>query len=75
MAEVATHNAADDCWIVISGKVYDITGWLPYHPGGEMPLLAQCSRDATAAFNMQHSEDLEPQERLPTYYVGDLVMP
>ena len=33
MAEVATHNAADDCWIVISGKVYDITGWLPYHPG------------------------------------------
>ena len=26
--EVARHSTKDDCWIIISGKVYDVTNWL-----------------------------------------------
>ena len=32
--EVSTHNTEDDCWIIILNKVYDVTKWLPKHPGG-----------------------------------------
>ena len=33
-AQVAEHTSEDDCWMVISGKVYDVTKFLDEHPGG-----------------------------------------
>lgn len=33
LAEVAQHNKADDLWIVVAGKVYDVTKFLSEHPG------------------------------------------
>ena len=32
-AEVLQHNKEDDCWLIISGSVYDVTRWIPRHPG------------------------------------------
>lgn len=34
MEEVQKHNTEDDCWLVIGEKVYDVTAYLPEHPGG-----------------------------------------
>lgn len=31
---VQQHNKPDDCWVIIHGKVYDVTGFLGEHPGG-----------------------------------------
>ena len=31
--EVAAHNTAQDCWIVVDNGVYDVTQWLDKHPG------------------------------------------
>ena len=40
-AEVAKHSGRKSCWIVIDGKVYDVTSFLPEHPGGATILLKQ----------------------------------
>lgn len=29
MAEVASHKTKDSCWMVMEGKVFDVTKWLP----------------------------------------------
>ena len=53
--EVAKHNTQDDCWVIISGKVYDITDWAPHHPGGAGIARMYAGRDATAEFGDYHS--------------------
>jgi cytochrome b involved in lipid metabolism len=32
--EISKHNTPEDCWIVVDGKVWDITEFAPEHPGG-----------------------------------------
>ncbi|MBA0699004.1 hypothetical protein Goari_000677, partial [Gossypium aridum] len=39
MQEASQHNTKDDCWIVIDGKVYDVTSYLDEHPGGDDVVL------------------------------------
>lgn len=38
MAEVATHDSGESCYIVYKGGVYDITAFVPKHPKGPKPL-------------------------------------
>lgn len=52
--EVATHDTAGDCWAIINGGVYDLTSWIPRHPGGERAIEGLCGKDGSAAFNGQH---------------------
>ena len=35
-AEVARHCTPDDCWLIIKGNVYDVSGWGESHPGGKV---------------------------------------
>lgn len=56
-AEVATHKSADDCWTIISGNVYDITSYIPRHPGGEDEIVAACGKDGTSLFTERKTED------------------
>jgi len=37
--EVAKHKTADDCWVILNGKVYDVTKFLPDHPGGKKAIM------------------------------------
>ena len=32
--QVAEHWSEDDCWVIIDGKVYDLTTFIYEHPGG-----------------------------------------
>jgi cytochrome b involved in lipid metabolism len=34
-AELAKHNKIDDAWLAIRGKVYNVTHYFSFHPGGE----------------------------------------
>jgi L-lactate dehydrogenase (cytochrome) len=31
--EVLKHDNKDDCWVIIHGRAYDVTEFLPEHPG------------------------------------------
>ncbi|WOL10054.1 cytochrome b5-like [Canna indica] len=56
--EVAKHNTAEDLWLIISGKVYDVTQFLTEHPGGRDVLKSASGKDATADFeNAGHGPD------------------
>ena len=37
--KVAEHTSKDSCWLVMEGKVYDVTEYLDDHPGTSFPLL------------------------------------
>ncbi|KAI8604666.1 FAD binding domain-containing protein [Dissophora ornata] len=57
-AEVAKHNTAEDCWVIVNGQVLDVTKFLPDHPGGKKAILLFAGRDATEEFNMLHKPDV-----------------
>lgn len=46
-SEIAQHKTADSCWLVIHGKVYDVTTFLDKHPGGRAILLKQAGAVST----------------------------
>ena len=55
-AELAEHDSPDDCWIGYKGVVYDITDWLPRHPGSASAISPYCgtAEEFATAFNKQH---------------------
>ena len=57
-AEVAQHNSSDDCWIIVNDNVYDVTAFLPEHPGGSGVVVDEAGRDSTAAFVHAHPESV-----------------
>lgn len=69
---LAKHAAASDCWSAVDGKVYDLTDWINKHPGGASFIKDMCGRDASAAFNGQHSGQQRPAQFLAGYQVGVL---
>ena len=69
-AEVALHNRESDCWTHVDGKVYDLSKWLPEHPGGSALVLVMCGVDGAAAFRDHHKSDQD--NALSTYYIGNL---
>lgn len=52
--EVLKHDKEDDCWLIVNGSVYDVTRWLPKHPGGTTVILSVGGRDATDLMKQMH---------------------
>lgn len=49
--EIKEHNKSNDCWIILFGKVVNVTSYLAEHPGGMEILIKNSSaQDATAQF-------------------------
>ncbi|KAJ0100898.1 hypothetical protein Patl1_05253 [Pistacia atlantica] len=69
--EVAKHNKTKDCWLIISGKVYDVTPFMDDHPGGDEVLLSATGKDATNDFeDVGHSDSA--RDMMEKYYIGDI---
>ncbi|TYI50790.1 hypothetical protein E1A91_D12G127400v1 [Gossypium mustelinum] len=52
--QLEQHNKPGDLWVSINGKVYNVSDWSKYHPGGETPLLNLAGKDVTDAFTAYH---------------------
>jgi len=50
-AEAAKHNTAKSCWLVVSGKIYDVSSYLSKHPAGAGAITPYCGKEATAVFS------------------------
>eukprot|EP00906_Rhabdomonas_costata_P037645 RCo053069 len=70
LEEVKKHSSQSDCWIIVSGKVYDVTSYLSEHPGGSQILLSNAGKDATTMFEGIHSPSAK--EKIAEFYVADL---
>ena len=55
LSEVQKHNKPYDGWMILRGKVYNITPYIAYHPGGSSILEKCVGTDATSLFDKYHS--------------------
>ncbi|KAH7517536.1 hypothetical protein FEM48_Zijuj09G0075400 [Ziziphus jujuba var. spinosa] len=71
LAQVSEHNSRENCWLVIEGKVFDVTKFLEDHPGGDEVLLSATGKDATDDFeDVGHSTSARAM--MDEFYVGDI---
>lgn len=69
--EVSKHNTAEDAWIIVDDKVYDITDFVPVHPGGDS-ILNNVGGDSTVGFKgPQHP--FNAWDVLNERYIGELI--
>lgn len=40
--DVASHNTETDLWVIIEGRVFDLTDYLDSHPGGKKSRYPKC---------------------------------
>ncbi|GAB4819524.1 hypothetical protein N2152v2_006570 [Parachlorella kessleri] len=71
LAECQEHTTEKDCWLIIEGKVYNVTNFLDEHPGGYDIVVAAAGKDATESFEeIGHSN--AAKQMLADYLIGDL---
>ncbi|KAK6122779.1 hypothetical protein DH2020_019707 [Rehmannia glutinosa] len=70
-SDVSAHNTSEDCWVIINGKVYDVTSYLNDHPGGDEVVLGQAGKDASEEFeDVGHGS--AARLMLDEFYVGEV---
>ena len=72
MSVVGAHNTAASCYTAINGSVYDLTAWIPLHPGGQTAIKGLCGIDGTSAFSAQHGGAQKQADILAGYKIGVL---
>ncbi|OLL25013.1 Cytochrome b5 reductase 4 [Neolecta irregularis DAH-3] len=54
-SELKKHRKKNDAWMAFHNMVYNVTAYLPFHPGGEKELMRAAGRDGTKLFMETHS--------------------
>ncbi|KAL4890584.1 FMN-dependent dehydrogenase-domain-containing protein [Aspergillus ambiguus] len=73
-ADVAQHNSRESCWVIVHGKAYDVTEFLPEHPGGQKIILKYAGKDATEEFDPIHPRDTLDKYLDPSKHLGEVDM-
>lgn len=53
--DVAQHRSVSDCWIILNGVVYDVSGYLSEHPGKKREIDTYCGKDGTKGWEYKAS--------------------
>ncbi|GBE87411.1 oxidoreductase [Sparassis latifolia] len=72
LEDVAAHSSPSSCWVTRDGKVYDVTNFLPDHPGGDDLLLSYAGRDVGAIMkdSSQHDHSDSAYDMLDECIIG-----
>uniref|UniRef100_A0A8R1XTD9 Cytochrome-b5 reductase n=1 Tax=Onchocerca volvulus TaxID=6282 RepID=A0A8R1XTD9_ONCVO len=70
--DLSKHASVDDCWILLGERVYDVTDYLVFHPGGVEQLLRAAGTDGTDLFNNTHAW-VNYDTMLKTCFVGTFI--
>jgi 4-hydroxysphinganine ceramide fatty acyl 2-hydroxylase len=72
--DVATHSKASSCWVSRAGKVYDVTGFLDDHPGGDDLILQHGGKDIEEAMKdkLEHNHSDSAYNLLEGLIIGRL---
>ncbi|XP_053658340.1 cytochrome b5 reductase 4 [Anopheles marshallii] len=70
-AELAKHDRSEDAWMAIRGKVYNVTRYMNFHPGGSDELMRGAGKDATRLFEEVHAW-VNYESLLAKCYIGPL---
>lgn len=54
-SELQKHGTRSDAWTALEGRVYNITPYMRFHPGGERELMRVAGKDGTALFYKTHA--------------------
>ncbi|GAA5878916.1 hypothetical protein JCM16303_007228 [Sporobolomyces ruberrimus] len=72
LEQVQEHKSEEQgVWIVIDGKVYDVTPFLEDHPGGKKVLVKQAGQDSSEKFWQFHNEKIL-QNVASKYLIGTI---
>ena len=73
-SDVVMHNSArQGYWLVISGRVYDVSDFMYLHPGGHRLMIENAGTDATRAYRAaQHHRNPEVDAMLGMYEIGPI---
>ncbi|KFG79455.1 cytochrome b5 [Metarhizium anisopliae] len=72
--QLSNYNTKKELFVAIRGYVYDVTGFLEDHPGGDEVLMDVAGQEATEAYDdAGHSEDAD--KTLDKFLIGRLNAP
>jgi hypothetical protein len=74
-AEIDRHESAASCWLIIAGRVYDVTSYIDEHPADPDTILRYCGKDGTTGFETKdrgrpHSS--RALRLLEEYFIGEV---
>lgn len=71
LSELKLHKTRNDCWTCINGKVFNITPYIDFHPGGVDEIMKCAGRDGTSLFQKYHAW-VNPDRLLEKCMIGVL---
>ena len=54
VTDVAKHCTPHDCWVIVHGSVFNVTDYIPRHPGGAM-IYVKAGGDCSQLFDSYHT--------------------
>ena len=73
LEEVQKHNKIGDSWIIYDNKVYNVSDFIKYHPGGKDKIMEAAGGNVKPfwdIYTQHYSENVT--DILKEYYIGDL---
>ncbi|KAJ3492245.1 hypothetical protein NLI96_g95 [Meripilus lineatus] len=70
--DIAEHTSPASCWVTRNGKVYDVTGFLADHPGGEEYILKYAGKDIDEVMKdaTEHDHSDAAYDMLHDFFIG-----